>query len=116
MLLDQLVQEHHAGPANYTGPEQDHDGFSAAVSSGPVLNESGAVNGAAVNDNAEPASGVVLKSAQSDSTAAKQAPPDDALKSRAEVRTHAMHRFLSAQTDVSEEVLQLYKLVCTGFR
>jgi hypothetical protein len=96
MLLHQLVQEHH------------------------VLGQH--EQGAAVNDNAEPVSGVVLKGGDSETaaenheTSDEESPPDEVLKSRAEVHTHAMHRFLSAQTDVSEEVLQLYKLVCSSMR
>lgn len=92
MLLNQLVQEHQPGQAGV----------------------------AAVNDNAEPASGVVLKAEGGVdgklTNETKQSQQVEVSQSRAEQRNQAMQRFLSAQTDVSDEVLQLYKLVCTGFR
>ncbi len=100
MLLNQLVQEHHAVRAD-----------------GAAVNDN-AANDSVANENVEPTSGVVLK-ANVDSNGASSNQSkcgEDAPQSRADLRTQAMHRFLSSQTDVSEEVLLLYKLVCTGFR
>lgn len=109
MVLNQLVQEHQAG-------------------------------GAAVNDNAAPVSGTIAReqpasemphvsrppheptphgeTAEGEATEARAADQvqDEEPESHAQMQGQAMQRFLSAQTDVSEEVRRLYQLVCTGFR
>jgi hypothetical protein len=98
MLLNQLAQEHHAIQAQCAS-----------------MNDNATDCGDA---NPEPVSGVLLKSAaeRGESSANQPAPERHEPKSQAELRAHAMQRFLSSQTDVSEEVLRLYELVCTGFK
>jgi hypothetical protein len=136
MSLDQLARECSAGLEN--GGLRDDDGEApisgavvrhaaarvenAVVDPRAVLSGSAMLDAsmlrAAANDHSadvEPVSGVAAKVA-AEVTVNQPAMEAEVYKTQADVRTRAMHRFLSSQTDVSEEVLQLYKLVCTGFR
>ena len=68
---------------------------------------------AANTNDADPISGVTAHRRTSDPelTRVISEPPAET-----DTRARAMDRFLSAQTDISDDVLLLYKMVCNGFR
>lgn len=119
MLLNQLVQEHHAEGAPVNDNAEPVSGTIAREVSASQLphasrsldetTSAGLSSASLATDGQEPA-------AEVPETGAVAQAQDQEPESQAQLRGKAMQRFLNAQTDVSEEVRRLYQLVCTGFR